>query len=132
MAGSARATYTACRQRTAVAKGLCLRCYECARATRDHARRHAVMIRPLTGHERHQLRTLTGPLLTDLVTGLKNDEGVVQKTPSSRRWASAKPACRASCPGMACRALTTPALRRQAVLQNRRASCRDCDGLAAG
>ena len=32
VAGSARATCTACRERTAVAKGLCLRCYKRARA----------------------------------------------------------------------------------------------------
>lgn len=58
---------------------------ECIRAlasgaTREHARRHSVTIRPLTDHERHQLRTLTGPVLKDLVTRLKNDDGVLQKT----------------------------------------------------
>ncbi|MFD7957283.1 MucR family transcriptional regulator [Streptomyces ardesiacus] len=51
-----------------------------SRATLAHARRRAVTIRPLTDHERHQLRTLTGPLLRDLVTRLKNDDGVLQKT----------------------------------------------------
>ncbi|MFK0297236.1 MucR family transcriptional regulator [Streptomyces sp. NPDC090442] len=51
-----------------------------SRASLDHARRHAVTIRPLTEHERHQLRTLTGPSLKDLVTTLKSEEGFLQNT----------------------------------------------------
>ena len=51
-----------------------------ARATLDHARRRAVTIRSLTDHECHQLRTLTGPSLKDLVTTLKSEEGFLQKT----------------------------------------------------
>ncbi|MFD8609591.1 MucR family transcriptional regulator [Streptomyces sp. NPDC059631] len=51
-----------------------------SRATREHARRHAATIRPLTGHERHRLRTLAGPALKDLVNTLKSDDGVSQKT----------------------------------------------------
>ncbi|WP_457511670.1 helix-turn-helix domain-containing protein [Streptomyces sp. TE33382] len=51
-----------------------------SRATLDHARRNAATIRPLTEYERHQLRTLTGPSLKDLVTMLKSEEGIVQRT----------------------------------------------------
>lgn len=51
-----------------------------SRATRDQARRHAVTIRPLTDHERHQLRTLTGSELKHLVISLKNDDGFMQRT----------------------------------------------------
>ncbi|MYR59554.1 hypothetical protein GTY54_26060 [Streptomyces sp. SID625] len=58
------------------------RASECIRAlaSREHARRHAATIRPLTDHERHRLRTLTGPALKDLVTTLKSGDGVSQKT----------------------------------------------------
>lgn len=91
-----------------------------SQATLDHARRHAMTVRPLTDQERHRLRTMTGPLLKDLVNRFKSDDGICRER-SPRRWASAKLACHASLPGTVCRAPTTPAPQRQTVLQNRRA-----------